>query len=540
MKRLKDFLLRHEYLIIILCLSALLRIPSLLEPYWYGDEGIYLTLGNGIRNGLQLYKDIHDNKPPLLYIVAAISGSVFWFRFLLLLWNSCSLILFDRLAKGILNSSKRPKSFTLASVEFYVPQRSDIATFLFALLPIFAEGNIANGEIFMIMPSLAGALLLWNFYKQKQKNPLSIALAGISFSLAFLFKVPALFDAIAMGIFFFCMLPFFSSTKHSLIERVKSIFTSSYPYIFAVSFLAPILVTVLYYTSIGAGQAYVTGAFAQNVGYLSSWKTGTIQASNLPQSGLKNRAIALGVGTVVLFALAPFVSSEVVLVSIWFGYALFGALLSERPYPHYLIQLIPAGVLLLVLIAKIVQMYKISRTPKRVKRHYALSLLPIGVCVGLFGISLYFISFWYYPVTPYYQNYLRLVLRQQSFTSYLQFFDRRLPELYAIANRIQERTKPEDRIFVWGDLPMLYAITRRLPPGRYTSSYHIKDFNGFAETNDALSTHTPVFIVVDKRYDPPFIKLNALLFDEYLQVYNSDEFVVYKLRSSYNMDPSTL
>ncbi len=61
------FLQLNPFLLIIILLMILLRIPSLFEPYWYGDEGIYLTLGQAIRKGLLLYRDIHDNKPPLLY-----------------------------------------------------------------------------------------------------------------------------------------------------------------------------------------------------------------------------------------------------------------------------------------------------------------------------------------------------------------------------------------------------------------------------------------------------------------------------------------
>src|SRR5260221_14719740 len=91
LKKLEKFLLHHELLIMILCLVAIMRLPTLMEPYWYGDEGIYLTLGTGIRHGLTLYRDIHDNKPPVIYLIAAISGTLFWFRFILLIWNAATI-----------------------------------------------------------------------------------------------------------------------------------------------------------------------------------------------------------------------------------------------------------------------------------------------------------------------------------------------------------------------------------------------------------------------------------------------------------------
>ncbi|PIV07387.1 hypothetical protein COS53_02565, partial [Candidatus Shapirobacteria bacterium CG03_land_8_20_14_0_80_35_14] len=60
-------------------LFFLLRLPSLFEPYWYGDEGVYLALGQGIRHGLTLYSQIYDNKPPAIYYLAALTQTVFGF-----------------------------------------------------------------------------------------------------------------------------------------------------------------------------------------------------------------------------------------------------------------------------------------------------------------------------------------------------------------------------------------------------------------------------------------------------------------------------
>ena len=68
--KLAKWLVIHEAILIILGVVVFLRVPSLFEPYWYGDEGIYLTIGRAMRGGMELYKEVHDNKPPLLYVVA--------------------------------------------------------------------------------------------------------------------------------------------------------------------------------------------------------------------------------------------------------------------------------------------------------------------------------------------------------------------------------------------------------------------------------------------------------------------------------------
>ena len=63
-----------SFLSVVIFLIIILRVPSIFEPYWYGDEGIYLTIGNALAQGETLYRDIHDNKPPFIYLLALRAG----------------------------------------------------------------------------------------------------------------------------------------------------------------------------------------------------------------------------------------------------------------------------------------------------------------------------------------------------------------------------------------------------------------------------------------------------------------------------------
>ena len=99
-------------LVLLVALAVILRIPSLFEPYWYGDEGIYLTLGEGVRQGLVLYRDIFDHKPPAIYLVSALAGSLFWFKFILLVWHAATVVLFWKLARILFD--KKDKAVILA------------------------------------------------------------------------------------------------------------------------------------------------------------------------------------------------------------------------------------------------------------------------------------------------------------------------------------------------------------------------------------------------------------------------------------------
>ena len=176
--KLPSFVSRYRFLILVLFVVFILRVPSLMEPHRYADEEIYLTLGQGLRKGLVFYRDIHDNKPPLLYVIAALAGNLFWLRFLLLVVHAIGVIIFWKLAQLVFNQHHKA---VFASTSIFA---------ILSTLP-FLEGNIANGENFMIVPALAAVFILYRALKfpSKQKSPWTYPLIGVLFATAFLFKI---------------------------------------------------------------------------------------------------------------------------------------------------------------------------------------------------------------------------------------------------------------------------------------------------------------------------------------------------------------
>src|SRR5258708_6432477 len=125
------------FLLITSLFFFIFRFPSLFEPYWYGDEGVYQALGLAIRNGRLLYRDIWDNKPPLLYMLYSYLGSdQFLIKFFSLIIGVLTVILFFHLTRKLFSNIKT--SYITTSV----------FSLLFAL-PLI-EGNIANAENFML------------------------------------------------------------------------------------------------------------------------------------------------------------------------------------------------------------------------------------------------------------------------------------------------------------------------------------------------------------------------------------------------------
>ncbi|MDO8551479.1 MAG: hypothetical protein Q7S03_02260 [bacterium] len=480
---------RERFLILVFVLTLLLRIPSLFEPYWYGDEGVYLTLGEAIKKGLMLYRDIHDNKPPLLYIFASFSGGLLGFRLLLMFWSLATVFLFFRLSETLF--PKQNKLTALATVIFAV----------FSSIPLI-EGNIANAENFMLLPTLLGALLVWENPTNKR-----LFLAGISFSLAALFKIPAAFDFAAIIVF----LLFFQSFKN-----LKEWLTNLFPFskkllLFALGFILPIFLTFIYFGLNDALYRYFIAAFSQNIPYLSSWQTSN--HSQFAPTGIMSRFVIFMITIFLVWLYRKRISSNWLFVCLWFSFSLFAATLSGRPYPHYLLQVLPSLSLL------------VAWLTTSGGRQRLLSL----VFLGIFAVAIYSFRFWSYSPPTYYQNFFAWTLGQKNKEEYFRTFNGQTPQTYKLAEFLVERTTDKEKIFIWGDNPNLYALSRRLPVGRYVAAYHINDFNGYQETMTALTNNPPRIIISYKDEEKSFPELASFLESRYSLTTNIDDARIYQL-----------
>jgi len=477
------------WLAILLTAVIVLRIPSFFEPFSYGDEMIYLTLGEGVRQGMTLYKDIHDNKPPLLYLAAAVAGNVFWFKAILAFWNVITIVLFWHLAKALFPT--RDKLQKLATVIFGI----------LTTIPLL-EGNIANAEMFMVGPTIAAFLILLT-RKLKFGNLFG---AGVLFSIATLFKVPAVFDIPAIIAFWLI-----TSTlnKSSLKEIAKnSLFLG-------LGWATPIALSFVWYYFAGALKEYFVAAFLQNVGYLSSWRGSAVAKPfllrNLP---LLIRGAVVAGTAVVLYLRKKRLSKPFVFLTLWLMLALFAATLSERPYPHYLLQAVaPISLLLGVLFAE-----------KTIEQ--SLVIIPLAIA---FFVPVYY-KFWYYPTTPYYVKFVNFALGKIDKTQYFDTFGTQVARNYQIADFLVKSSTPKDHVFVWGpDGSTIYALSRRLPPGKYVIDYHINDFSSRKDEAALLEKSRPKFIVLLPDAGP-FPEIIPLLRSSYISVLTLDGAEIWSLR----------
>jgi len=481
-------------LTLLLILNLFLLLPSLFEPISYGDECIYLTLGNAFRKGLIFYRDIHDNKPPMLYLLAAASfGRLYLFRLFSIICNLVHLSIIYLFIKK-LTSSKL--------VAF-------LGGIIFTFLLLIFEGRIANGEVFMATMATLATYLLFN---NPKKNIFSFGvIIGFLFSLGFLFKIPIAFDFVGI-LFAFFFLPLKSLSK----KEFAKIFKNKKLWGIITGFTTPIVVSIIYYWGKGAFTPYVRSALMQNIGYLSSW-----QGSN---AGLIMRMITLIAVSLFLFIYRKRLHFQSGFFFIWFIFALFGALLSERPYPHYLIEIVPPLVLLVTvalnnLIPNQKRKSKLVFFKSQILLIKSWPVILSASAIILLVTSFSYFRFWWYPQLSYYQNFFHYLTQKINREEYYSYWGEKTSRDYQLASFITKTALPEERTFVWGDAACIYAITNRPPPGRYTVNYHIFDFNGFEETLAAIKKHQPRLIIKLKEERRHWPELDSHLNDNYYPFY---------------------
>jgi hypothetical protein len=477
------------FLIIVSFFFFLLRLPSLFEPYWYGDEGIYETIGLAMRHGRLLYQGIWDNKPPLLYVLYALfNGEQPQVRFLSLIFGILAVIAFYFLAKQLFSTQQvTQKKITSEKIIF-------LATALFAFLfaiPLL-EGNIANSENFMLLPILVSGLLVYT-YPQNKKNILLI-ISGLLLSFAFLLKVVAVFDFAAFFLFlFFTLTPIHISLKN---------ISNAFPIIlknltqFTVSFFIPIVITVLYFIFNKALSDFIHAAFTQNVGYV-----GYGNKLLFAQGLLVTKLLVLGLFVLFLFIKRQLFSSSTIFIALWFSFSLFNAFFSGRPYTHYMLVLLPSFVLL----ATLLLMHFFSQQRNNTKKYYQIAVI-------LFLLSTFLVvrNFNFYSkTTAYYKNFISFITKQKNLTEYQKFFDAHTPNDYLLAQFLSAKISSSDSVFIWGNNAQVYKLINKIPPGRFTVLYHMNaNENTLEETENSIRETKPTIIVTYPQYPLPFTLSN--------------------------------
>jgi hypothetical protein len=466
------------FLMLTAFLFFILRLPSLFEPLWYGDEGIYQVVGNSINHGRLLYSQIFDNKPPFLYwLYAILQSDQFSVRLASLIFGLLSIGIFFLLSKKLFKDSKNNNIAYLTTFIF---------TLLFGLPAI--EGNIANAENFMLLPIIASAFLIVSQRK--------FIIAGLLLGIAFLFKIVAVFDLSAFLIFCF-ILNLNSLNISSLKKEIKLL-----PIV--AGFFLPIILVSLFFVFNNTFVDFAKATFISNISYVSYGN----KIGSLPILLFIKLAL-LGIFLLYIFTKRKNINHSSLFISIWFAFSLFNAFFSQRPYTHYLLVLIPSLSLMIGLIL----------FDKKYQKIITITfLVTLLIIVKGFGTP----SF--NKIINYYQNFISYMMGKKTMVSYQGFFDHRTPIDYEIARFIRSKLAINDTVFIWGNNAQLYELLGVVAPTKYVVAYHILNYkDGFISTQTGLSAMKPKFIVIMPNEKPiPFALTN------YSTKINIDNVIIYE------------
>jgi len=445
--------LRYDAVFLLgLCLLFFfLRFPSLFEPYWYGDEGIYFTIGKALKQGRMLYTEIWDNKPPLLYLFYMVFNDLFSIRFVSLIFGLASVITFFFLSREFFQQ----KSIYYMTTFFFS---------LFLALPTL-EGNIANAENFLLFPVITSALLVLLAIK-KQSDPYLLFASGLLLGIASLFKVVAVFDFAA-----FLFFSVFLANKNTRFRYKHYL-----PY--GIGFFLPLLATSTFFLLQGALSEFLKTIFLQNVSY--------VEEKNFfifPQGFLVLKFLLLVLTLAVIYSQKKRMGHVTLFVLLWLAFSLFNTFFSQRPYIHYQLVLLPS----FMLASGLVMSYA------AIKQKMMMAIIVSAILILLYNS---FPRWQANTIIPYYRNFLSFLFNGKNIVKYQTFFDRNTPRDYALADYLSRYTKPNEAVFLWGNNPQVYYLSQTLPPGRYTVSYHINTPESLQETKQALIQTPPRFIVL--------------------------------------------
>lgn len=456
---------------LVLAITLILRIPSFFEPYWYGDEGIYLAIGQALHRGAILYRDIWDNKPPGLYLIYALNPTLFWAKISATLFVLGTVFFVHKISKNYWAA---------------------LLTGVLLSLPLL-EGTIANAELYFILPIIIAAY----FFLKNKVNPILI---GVLFTIAFLLKIPAVFDFLGLFVAWFF-----------INRKIK-------PFVFIFLTFIILMIPVLGYFYFNHALAdFLTAAFSQNASYVAVGAGPLSKLSNpLFTKGLF--LILVSLVQLVLFSRRK-ISGEFLVLSFWFSFSLYGALLSNRPYLHYLLQIVLPGVILIF--------YLVKNLRKN------LVFLGVVLCIMYYVLNGFRGAF-ALDTRTYYQNFFDYISERKLQAEYFNYFDSRTSTNYEVANYLVTRTQPLDTIFVWGDNSFLYVLSERPPATKFIQAHHLStiDPKNYDSVIQRLKETNPKFIIVSRPVHFAFPKLEELISKKYHQAAQFHDLFLYQIGAS--------
>jgi 4-amino-4-deoxy-L-arabinose transferase-like glycosyltransferase len=454
----------RTFAISILLLTVFLRIPALVHPRAIDDEGVYSLVGNQIAEGGRPYVDAVERKPPLLFwtyaAIIKMGGEYNWpfLHAAALLWVIATMAGLYVIGRGLFD-----------------PLTGLFAALLYSLYqPWLKFIDLAfNGEVVMNLPIVLGWAIA--FSKSRSRVRPELLVCGMLLCASFLLKQPAAIAAIPLGLYF--LLPSYQKSRG--ITFSTGVFQAA---VFTAGFFGTLALTSLILWKQGILRETIFWTITNHTVAHIFWTKGFLHT--LLFIGV---CLPLVLGSVISYrnraGLWATHSAERTTLAGFVIVSAIGAAAGGRFYPHYYIQLIPP----LAILAASVFAHVFSTSNNR-PLWLRPSVVTAALVITFVGFS---ISYWVGEMPR-----------------------RKATEA---AEYLRTHSKPDDRIFVWGQDADIYLDAQRRPACPYVVTFPLTGliFGGIhnIDTSDrivpgtwdnldqAFKAHPPVYII-DINEDP--------------------------------------
>jgi 4-amino-4-deoxy-L-arabinose transferase-like glycosyltransferase len=475
---------------LIVALAAALRAPSLYEPRWYRDEGIFAAVAQNLRDGQTLYSDAWDNKPPLIfYTYAAIQSlfgtGVFPLHAVASVAVLATLVIVIALA---LNVYGRGPSLTAGVV------------FAAAMCTPVIEGPLALTETFMILPvSLAMLVFVASADRDDSVQVSAFVASGVLLGIAAAYKQVAAFDALALIVMLWL------THGHPLRASALVVAGAAIPH----------LAFVAYFAATGALSEYWYAV------------AGSLPLYNDlgPESGPLLRIIAYCPALLIVAWLVRLrTSGETIdaryLPPVWLAFSVIGATSSTLEFPHYLQQAAPAFALTIAGLPALAQERRDALLPA------CAGVLAALVCTAQFGEPI--VERRQLQPVAYYENYISYESGDRDQQQYERFFDGSVESVRDISRAIHE-DGAGTTLYTWSELPWVYAEGGFQNPSRYYTSFLGELIPGAKEEILAdLQRDPPAYIVLTSTTYAPFGELEDWMKGRYQEIASAGDWRLYR------------
>jgi hypothetical protein len=495
-----DFVVfRRDYLMFgllaagTLLLAFMLRYPSLYEPRWYGDEGIFAAVAENVRHGETLYSQAWDNKPPLVFFTYAAIQSVFGTGVFPLHLITTLVVLSTQLV------------VMLIALALFGRARTLVVGLIIAFVlgtPII-EGNLAMTETFMILPTSLAVLCFVRAMQRESDSFDWYATIGVLIGISAAYKQVAVFDGAAIIV----MLWLIRDRPYRAIGAI------------AAGFVVPQAILASFFIASGAFNEYWY-AVVGSLGLYSQLG---------PSNGPILRAAAYLPALMIVAALVRRRQRGRAVhmqdfPMVWLSFAVVGATSSSLPFPHYLQQAVPPFALALV--------SNPFAGERDAEARLALALAAVLFVTIVYGqFSVAYRERRQLEPASYYHAFVSHQWGTMSDLDYDYQFDGKAAAVDDIVKAIRGDDEGSTA-FAWSELPWIYAAGNLTNPTRFYTSFLGEIVPGAKpEILRDLDAHPPVYIVISNDTYAPFGELEQFVKERYSLVHAEGDWRLYR-RSS--------